>query len=512
MKKRTTKLLIGFVAAALSIVAIVVVTLLLVSDNTLKIASINCDTVTMNAAYNAENKTLSTSQTINYKNRAGVPLNEVKFHIYANAYREDAENPPVEDDEVPQAYPNGKNFGGITIEKTAVNGIETTFQTQGEDDTILYVPLGKPLEAGKNVKIDIDYVVTLANIKHRLGWTDDAVNLANFYPVPCIFENGDWQTYPYSASGDPFYNALNNYNVTITVPSNLTVASSGTLIKETNNGGQKTVILKSSAIRDFALVLSNKFKVISQKYKGAVIKYFYIYDDTPKASLETAVSAVTTFSKIYTKYPYKQLSVVQTDFLHGGMEYGELVYISSDLLNPTGEDKQPDREQHNYVIVHEIAHQWWYGMIGNNQSASAWIDEGLAEYSTLLFYERNPQYNVDRNTIVENAQRNYSAYIRLVRDVGAELNTSMDRELMDFNTSYEYVFMTYIRGLLLFCDLEKILPSGILVSALGDYCNQNKFSFATKESLVSSLEKTSGAKLGLFFDSYLSGWDGILNQ
>ena len=75
--------------------------------------------------------------------------------------------------------------------------------------------------------------------------------------------------------------------------------------------------------------------------------------------------------------------MVQTDFSEGGMEYGALVYISLDVT---------DQLQYQGVIVHEIAHQWWYGLVGNNQILTAWIDEGLAEYCTAVFFETHPQY------------------------------------------------------------------------------------------------------------------------
>ena len=506
----------AFAAVAAVIAALVTIALSLMSDNTLKSAAKTCDTISITAEYDAPLKLLSATQTIAYKNRANTPLNEVKFHIYANAYRDGAKNPPVTPSEIPQAYPNGKNFGGITVHSIDTDGKNTTPQIDGDDDTVLIVPLAEPLKTGAVARIAFDYTVTLANIRHRLGWTDDAVNLANFYPVPCIYEggtssgHGGWQCYPYSPSGDPFYNALHNFDVRLTAPQNMAIASSGTLMKSTQKDGKKTVVLKSTAIRDFAAVLSPKFKNVNRSVGKTTVKYYYLDDDAPQKSLDTSVKALKTFSKLFTKYPYKQLSIVQTDFLHGGMEYGELVYISRQFLNPAAAgvsdpSKKPDREGHDYVIVHEIAHQWWYGIVGNNQSRTAWIDEGLAEYSTLLFYDHNPEYNIDRKTIIENARANYSAYIKIIKGVGGELNTNMDRDLSDFNNPFEYVYMTYVRGLLLFCDLESILTKPSLVKALSDFSKATKFSIATQAKLVDAIEKSTNAKVGLFFDSYLSG-------
>jgi len=503
MKHR--KKILSFAAAAIAIVVILTAILTSISDNTLKKAGKGHDTISITAEYNATAKTLAAVQSMNYTNRSSQPLNEIKFHIYANAYREGAANPPVAPTEVPQAYPNGRNFGGITIHTLSAEGTQVSPCIES-DETVLCVHLANPLKPEQSARIDVSYTVQLANIKHRLGWTDDTVNLANFYPVPCIFEGGKWQTYPYSANGDPFYNDLYNFDVNITNPKNLVLASSGTMVKATEKDGKTTTNLRSTAIRDFAAVMSKNFKNLSKKVGNTTVRYYYINDDQPQKSLATSVKALQTFSRLFVKYPYKQLSVVQTDFMHGGMEYGELVYISRALLDCNEHDKETCRADHDRVIVHEIAHQWWYGLIGNNQSRTAWIDEGLAEYSTLLFFDYNPEYKIDRKNVIENARANYSAYVKIIKGVGGEYNPNMDRELGAFNSSYEYVFMTYVRGLLLFCDLETILTKNNLVQALGDFAKSTKFSIATREQLIECIEKTTKAKVALFFETYISGF------
>ena len=512
------KFLIGFLAVAISIAVLVGGTLLLLADNTLKNAGKNCDTIKINATLEKtiDGWQLRARQSIEYKNRTAQPMNEIKFHIYANAYKENAKNPPVEKHDEPTAYPNGKSFGGIHVTNVKNNGLVGAglgFSVDGDDDTTLIVPLNATLNPNKKVTVDMEYLVKIANIKHRLGWTDDAVNVANFYPVPCMHDTHQsiWHEYPYSANGDPFYNAVHNFDVTITAPADLTLAHSGSVVKSTEKSGMIRKTIKSTSIRDFAMVFSSKFQSVSKRFKGAVINYFYLNDDNPVASLDVAVKSVETFSNLFVKYPYKQLSVVQTDFLHGGMEYGELVYISRDLLK-TKDGTPADvtaRSEHAYVIVHEIAHQWWYGMVGNNQNSTAWIDEGLAEYSTMLFFDRNPEFNLTRQMSIDNAKRNYSAYVKLVREIGAKLDTNMNRDLDEFNTSFEYVYMTYIRGFLLFCDLESILTHDKLINALSAYARDTMFEIASQETLVAAIEKHTGTRVTLFFSSYLKGWDGF---
>jgi len=469
------------------------------SENVLTRAACQSDTITINARYDSVAKTLTSTQSVQYKNRSADTLSCIKFHIYANAYRNGAKFPPITSAEISKAFPNGQDFGGIYIDVVRAGKVSVPVLIEGDDQNVLCVKMIEPLRPNKSVEVFIEYTVKLANIAHRLGWTNNAVNLGNFYPVPVIYENSKWQTYPYSFNGDPFYNALHNFDVTLHADHDLVVASSGTLVKSTAGMHR----FRSSAIRDFAMVLGKNFKSLTRVVTGVAVNYFYLNDAAPTASLNCAIDSMQTFSRLFTKYPYRQLTVVQTDFLHGGMEYGELVYVSTDILK---DSSTTARDFHNQVIIHEVAHQWWYGIVGNNQVQSAWIDEGLAEYSTLLFYDHNPQYmKRTRADIVKAARDNFAAYSKLVSGIGGTVNTEMNKDLNSFRSPHEYVFMTYVRGMLLFCDLEMLLGQKKIVNALHDFANIAQFSFATQDRLIQSMEKSTQVKLRTFFESFLSG-------
>ena len=475
--------------------------------NSLAAAAKDCDTIMISARYDNAAHTLFATQTVNYKNRSGDSLSFIKFHIYANAYRDGAKFPPVTASEISQAYPNGQTFGRIHIDKVRAAQTEVPALVEGDDQNVLSVPLTSPLRPNKSIEIFFEYTVELANIAHRLGWTENAVNLGNFYPVPVIYENRAWQTYPYSFNGDPFYNALHNFEVMLECDdADTKIAASGKLVRKSGDG--RIHQFRAHAIRDFAMVLGKNFRTVSRTAGGVRVNYFYIDDGDPQQSLTCAVDTLRTFSHLFTKYPYEQLTVVQTDFLHGGMEYGELVYISADLLKKDSDDT--GRAFHNQVITHEIAHQWWYGVVGNNQPRTAWIDEGLAEYSTLLFFDQNPQYApAPRAEIIGQARDNFAAYTKLVSGIGGTVDTEMNRDLNSFRSPHEYVFMTYVRGMLLFCDLEMLLGRQATAAALGNFARENRFSFATQDKLITSLEKSTNAKLRTFFESFLSGAESL---
>ena len=164
--------------------------------------------------------------------------------------------------------------------------------------------------------------------------------------------------------------------------------------------------------------------------------------------------------KLFGEYPYTQLSVVKTNFVHGGMEYPNLVYIS-DVIN--------DYKSYTNVIVHEIAHQWWYSVVGSNEYSHAWLDEGLTEYSTALFYELNPSYEIEIKELMFNAIKIYTYYTQVYSAVYKKLDTTMTRALDEYVNENEYVYISYVKGMLLFDSLRQLVGDEKFFSGLELY-------------------------------------------
>ena len=494
-KKRIWTLIL---TGAFSVVLAVIVIFLIRTDNPLDLAARNSNTIKIVATYNYNTQTLDAIQVVDYKNRTNYDKNEIKFHIYANAYKENARFPAVSSEDIRNGvFPNGPSFGGITIKRVAINRTLIQHVMTGYDDTVLKVPLASTLRPGQSLSIQIDYVVQLANIAHRLGFTDRVVNLGNFYPVPVIKQNSQWLTFAYSYNGDPFFNDLHNFNVTLTKPDRMIMASSGIVLREGRRDGMRTTVVQSRAIRDWAAVLSPYFNVRTRTVDRVIVSYFYLDDADPNRSLSTSVRAKQTFSRLFVPFPYRTLNIVQTDFLHGGMEYGELVYISTSITS---------REEIDRVIIHEIAHQWWYGIIGNDQARHSWLDEGLAEFSTLLFFDENPGWTtIERSDHITAFRNNLATFTSTVRSFGMTPNLNMSRDLHAFNSTPEYIYVAYVRGFLLFADLESWVGPAKMRSALQNLAKENKFGIITPNCLIRSFENTTNLQLGLFFDHFLRG-------
>lgn len=157
------------------------------------------------------------------------------------------------------------------------------------------------------------------------------------------------------------------------------------------------------------------------------------------------------------------------------------------------------------MIIHETAHQWWYGVVGNNEFKDPWLDEGLTEYSTVLFYEENPQYNQNRATLISNASQTYNFFIDVYSQVYGSVDKSMNRNLKEYKTEPEYVYITYVKGMLMFDSVRECVGKNKFIKALKRYYKDNKYKNTTPEKLISTFEKSCGTKLKNYFQSWLSG-------
>ncbi len=446
----------------------------------LQAAAKDCGTITLDCNYSETSHTLAVNQTTNYINHSNQTLYEVKFHLYANAFQAGASSPAVAPSDVARAYPNGFDAGYAKVTTPHI-------LLGGEDNTVITVPIQQGLKVGESIDIDLAYTVKLAHVKHRLGYTEHAVNLGNFYAIPAVYDNG-WQTYPYSYNGDPFYNEPYNFDVTVTAPAGYCVATSGTAVGTNHYRGY--------LLRDFAIVMSRDFQTLSRKVGDTTVTYYYLNDEIPDVSLYTACNALAYFSNTFIDYPYSTLAVVQTDFLQGGMEYGALVYISMDVT---------DQAQYQTVIIHEIAHQWWYGLVGNNQTRTAWIDEGLAEYCTAVFYETHPQYGKTLASIAAQNKASIKMFESIMDEYGVSYTRQMFYDLVSYRMPTEYTINTYARGMLLFYAITEMVGYENLNQALAQFAADHCYGFGNTYDLTHTLEANLGYDLVNFINNYLAG-------
>lgn len=443
------------------------------------------------AEYEPESATLTAAMKVKYENVTNEEISALKFNLYPNAYREDAAYQPVSLAYVSSAYYEGKNYGGIEI--ADVTGAKS-WEISGEDKNILCVYPEGSLFPGEEITLNISFIVRLAKVNHRTGVTEKTVNLGNFFPILCAYENGSFYECVYYSDGDPFYAECADYSVTLTVPKEYVAASTGKIVSERTLESKKEYTLSATNVRDFAVVLSDCFEVATSRKGNVEVKYYYYNDDKPTAHLMLAEEALEYYSSAFGDYPYDTYTVAQTGFCYGGMEYPMLTMIGDSL----GES------DFVYTLAHETAHQWWYVAVGSNQSENAWQDEGLSEYSAALFFENHSDYGFTREELISDALKEYRAYYNVYSQVFGEADTRMTRSLNDFLSEYEYRCIAYDKGAILFDTLRTSIGDKRFMDGLKRYYSEYKFRTASPAALIGCFEK-SGVDVAGFFDSFLSG-------
>lgn len=459
------------------------------------------NTYHINISFDEEENTAKVFQKLEYTNNSENAFDEIFFHVHANAFNEENIDLTVGASSFDQAFPNGKSFGSCQFFQIQVmgNDCDYSFENSGQ---ILKIQLFETLFPDESVTIEMDYLLTFPNANHRFGYSNNSINFGNFYPSVCVYEEKEgFSKNGYSKKGDPFFSESANFFVNIECDSSLSVASSGSLLEKVEGEDKNIFSFEGEKIRDFAFVLSENFEKIEEQIDDITFSYFHLNDEDYESVFEVLKESVDFFSTTFGDYSSKNITVCQTGFVHGGMEFSDLVFISDKLL---------EKEEKLYVTVHEIAHQWWYSMVGNNQFEESWIDESLTEFSTALFFKHHPEFGIDYDTLVGSATKSYCEFVEIYESIYGEIDTSMTRHVDKFSTDPEYINCIYVKGVVMFDAIYQHAGEEKFLKTLKKYFEEYQFKIAKGEDVVWIFKKHCGKLAGEILQSFLDGREEII--
>lgn len=444
---------------------------------------------TMKLELDTGNKILAGKQNVSFINNEDTPMKEAYFHIYPNAFN---------------------SLGGsIEIKAVKVNGSDAQYKIEGKDSTLLYIPFLAPLEPGERNQIYMEYEISIPKgggngFGDRFGYGSNTYNLGNFFPIAAVYENGSWDKHPYDEKGDAFYSETSNFDVEIALPKEQVVASSGYVDKLEASGRQHLISIKAYSVRDFAFVASDMFKVEETMVNGTMVKSYASSGIKAKKALEYGSEAIRIFNKNYGKYPYPVCSIVQSD-IGGGMEYPNLVMIESNEYGNVSFSNMltayyfgKPKGSFEFVIVHELAHQWWYGIVGNDEYREAWIDEPLTQYSTLEYYRQS--YGQ------EEFDKIYERYIKLGVNMFLQSAAGEDKPLnrpLDQFSQNDYYILIYNKGTMMYKDLNDQLGEEKFDKLLRTLFERYKFKAVSGEAFIELASEIAGEDMSGFFEKWL---------
>jgi len=421
-----------------------------------------------------ENLTLTGSERLLYTNNETVDLKEVYFRL----------------------FPNSPGYGGaMEIDRVIVNGQEAQVIYEFSNSA-LEIPLAKPLAPGERLDITVDFLVSVPQDNEQgygqFSCTDGVLAMPNFYPMLPVYDDEGWNIELAPGYGDAVYSDTSLYLVQLTVPEEMVVAASGSVIARVDNGdGTMTLICASGPMRDFNIVMSDRYQVVSNTVGETTVNSYYMPGDEEGGLeiLEYASKALQTYNELFGLYPFSEFDVMATPTTAGGIEYPGLIVMNRNYYDEKGGNFE-------FTAAHEVAHQWWYSMVGSDQVDEPWLDEALTQYSTIIYFEEMHGKRVAETILESHFEGVYQQVIEEGRDaVVAQPVAAFSPE--------DYGPIIYCKGPLFFHTLRQQVGDDTYFEIMRRYLEQHKYGIATPESFLAVAEEVSGQGLDEIYHRWI---------
>jgi hypothetical protein len=412
---------------------------------------------------NFENGTLSGRERLIFINQQKEALKDILLRLYPNCSR-----------------PGSMKIGGVSIDGGAVD-----FSYQAED-TAMLVSLPQPLASGESITLEMDFALRLHSE------TEGVWSAVFFYPLLAVYQDGNWREDALSSGPDAVFSESASYAVELTLPGTMGVAASGMEMEAVDHGdGTVTRSYRGGPLRGFALFMSQDFQMLQEVVDGITVNTWYLPGDEVQgqAISKYATDAVEVFDARFGLYPYAELDVVvipDTRYPAGmvtGVEYPSLVTVRH------GEASDPE-----FATAHEVAHQWWYGIVGNDVLQEPWLDESFANYATIIYYEGVHGKEAAQKVYQERVLSMYES-IR-----GSDQDGPVGQSIRDFTEAEQPSGpIIYGKGAVFLNMLRHETGDEAFFTILQEYYRRYKYGVATGEDFLAGAEEVAGRELdGLY--------------
>ena len=238
--------------------------------------------------------------------------------------------------------------------------------------TAIHVHLNEPLMQGERTTLSMRLTIHLPKRNDRFGFHSGLSLLGTALPTLAIHDDLGWHLDPFVDLGESFYSIVGDYRVTLDVPAGLSTPTTGTAVSSQTDGRRRATTYEAHHVRDFEWAAGHLASVHGRSRGTEIVVSYRPHDltrDAAKTALGYAITSLDTYSAAFGTFPYPEMDVVLTGFTtFGGMEYPTIIFTNPQKI----------------TISHELAHQYWYGIVGDDQFASPWLDESFATWTSYL--------------------------------------------------------------------------------------------------------------------------------
>lgn len=416
-----------------------------------------------------EDLTYDGEARVTFTNQTNAPLNDVLFRTYPNAA-------PL--------------YGSrLDISQAKINGQIVEGESTLSDGTGFRMQFASPLLPGETVVIELTFMAYIT-----LDYNDSETvygifnfdsefetwTLANWYPSLAPWRDGRWQAQEVMGIGDAVVSETALYRVTLNLPEGYLAATTG--VQLGTDASPPTFV--SGPVRDFTIVAGQNLIAIDTEIDGTRVVHWGLPDGKAAWSevLEVAAASLELFNEKFGPYPYAELDLVSVPLqIASGVEYPGLILNRESLYTDANERQffLP------VVVAHEVAHQWWYGVVGNDVLADPWQDEALTSYSSYLYFEA-----FDR-----------PFYHGLLANMEERMQSAPDEDLITQSVASfdedgsRYSAVVYTKGSFFFRAIREEVGDDAFFKALQNYYAEHQYLIATPASLLASFETACGCEL-----------------
>lgn len=396
-------------------------------------------------------------------------------------------------------YPNTiYNYAGeLSIDSIEIAGQPAQGEVQLADRSAVRGILPQPLKPGESVQICLTFHGRVPENSNTYGIFNrsadgNLLTLANWFPILAARDDSGWLADEIHPLGDAVISETALYHVAVQLPADWKVAATGVEMKsEALESGQRIEFV-SGPVRDFMLAASPDFLTAEINSSTGVIRQWSLpgFEQEEADSLQIAARSMEIYAQLFGDYPFREIDIVSVPLNNAsGMEYPGLILMRQALYDPAAD---PDRMA--MVLAHELAHQWWYSLVGNDVQQNPWQDEALTTYSsTLYFEENNPQYLNGVLQYFDEAVQDYE-------NGGTDTEVRIGDPLIAFSNQPDaYGLIVYEKGTLFFWELRRKIGDEAFNAALAAYFQHNAYQLAEPSSLLAEFENQCGCDLTRFY-------------
>ncbi|MES2558692.1 MAG: M1 family metallopeptidase [Bacteroidota bacterium] len=482
---------------------------------------------TINVQLDDVNHMLTGTERVMYTNNSPDVIKEMYIHLWPNGYKNNETayaKQKLENGATDFYYASEEERGWIDdlafkVDDSPVNWVLT------EHIDIAKITLNHPLAPGKSLILTTPFKVKIPKVFSRLGHEGQLYCITQWYPKPAVYDVNGWNPMPYLDQGE-FYSEFGNFDVNITVPQNYVVAATGVLYTEsekqwlkeriasekvydknehpTSSDQTKTLRFAQDSVHDFAWFADKRFSVKASSVvlpqSGRLVSTYFYSSDPNEISVKHIDTAILFYSDMLGEYPYSAASVVETPLVAGaGMEYPM-------ITNMTKVNRQ--------VIVHEVGHNWLYGILASNEREYPWMDESINNY-----YETRSAENEGMKKRISLRNSGFTAlepegyfgleqrYLKCARKNEDQASNLPSVAFTDYN----YGAIIYGKASTSFHYLQRYLGDSLFDAMMQAYYEKWKFKHPLPDDFISHAKTFTGKNLdwffeGLFQTTYKQNW------